>query len=162
MSAAGATVAVPARTPRLLGDPLRGALALGTGVSVVLHAQMALGGTHGRGWSVLMGLMAVLCLPCLVALVRPAAVHPAVGTVRMALGTALAMALGHVLLLPLMSGVGGHAQHGTPSAGTVPAAAGGAAHGAGVLLVVGVELAVAVLAVVWLRRSERRPVCRPV
>jgi hypothetical protein len=155
VSAAGPTAAAADRAPRHLGDPLRAALVLGTGVSVALHARMALDGAHGRGWSVLMGFMALLCLPCLLALLRPGAAHPAARTVRMALGTALAMALGHVLLLPLLSHGAGHVGHGAPPAGTMPAAGGGAGHGSGVLAVVGVEMAVAVLAVVWLRRAER-------
>ncbi|MEX5297215.1 hypothetical protein RCG67_00360 [Kocuria sp. CPCC 205292] len=127
--------------------------------SVALHAQMALTGAHGPGWSVLMGVMALLCLSCLAGLVRGG--DPA-GPVRMTMGMALAMALGHVLLLPLLTGGAGahgaHAHHG--GAAPVDAAA-GAGHG-GMLLVVGVELAVAVLAVGWTRRHNQRITYQPV
>lgn len=134
-------------------------LVLGVAASVALHAQMALAGAHGPGWSVLMGAMALLCLSCLAGLVR--AGDPA-GTVRMTMGTALAMALGHVLLLPLLGGGAGaqgvHAHHG---AATAVDAASGAGHG-GMLLVVGVELAVAALAVAWTRGRNRRTAYQPV
>ncbi|MGK7221295.1 hypothetical protein ACSNO4_00655 [Kocuria flava] len=126
-------------------------IVLGVAASVVLHARMALAGAHGPGWSVLMGVMALLCLSCLAGLVR--AGDPA-GPVRMTMGMALAMALGHVLLLPLLAGGahGAHAHHG----GAAPVdAASGAGHG-GMLLVVGVELAVAAVAVVWIRRHTLR------
>ncbi|WP_157571454.1 hypothetical protein [Kocuria rosea] len=132
-------------------------LVLGVATSVALHAQMALAGAHGPGWSVLMGVMALLCLSCLAGLVR--AGDPA-GPVRMTMGMALAMALGHVLLLPLLAGGthGAHAHHG--GAAPVEAAA-GAGHG-GMLLVVGVELAVAALAVGWTRRHKQRITYQPV
>lgn len=140
-------------------DPLRVLLVLGVAASVVLHARMALTGVHGPGWSVLMGVMALLCLSCLAGLVR--AGDPT-ATVRMVTGTALAMALGHVLLLPLLGGSSGvhgaHAHHG----GAAPVdAASGAGHG-GMLLVVGVELAVAAVAVVWTRRHTQRITYQPV
>lgn len=140
-------------------DPLRVLLVLGVAASVVLHARMALAGVHGPGWSVLMGVMALLCLSCLAGLVR--AGEPT-ATVRMVMGTALAMALGHVLLLPLLGGSSGahgaHAHHG----GAAPVdAASGADHG-GMLLVVGVELAVAAVAVVWTRRHTQRITYQPV
>ncbi|WP_143709859.1 hypothetical protein [Kocuria flava] len=134
-------------------------LVLGVAASVVLHARMALAGVHGPGWSVLMGVMALLCLSCLAGLVR--AGEPT-ATVRMVMGTALAMALGHVLLLPLLGGSSGahgaHAHHGR--AAPVDAAS-GAGHG-GMLLVVGVELAVAAVAVVWTRRHTQRITYQPV
>lgn len=140
-------------------DLLRVLLVLGVTASVALHAQMALTGTHGPGWSVLMGVMALLCLSCLAGLVR--AGDPA-GPVRMTMGMALAMALGHVLLLPLLAGApgahGAHAHHGGTAA--VDTAA-GAGHG-GMLLVVGVELTVAALAVGWVRRHKQRITYQPV
>lgn len=140
-------------------DLLRVLLVLGVAASVVLHARMALAGAHGPGWSVLMGVMALLCLSCLAGLLR--AGDPT-GTVRMTMGMALAMALGHVLLLPLLAGGSGahgaHAHHGgAPAAG----AASGAGHG-GMLLVVGVELVVAALAVGWTRRHNQRITYQPV
>lgn len=152
---------VPASASRLPGDPLRVLLAAGLAASVLLHARMALGG-HGPGWSLGMAAMAVLCLPCLTTLVRAGAAHRRAGAVRMAMGAALATALGHVLLLPLMSAGGGHAQHGALPSGAPSAVTGGEAHGATALLVIAVELVVAALAVVWLRRHERRPTYRSV
>lgn len=153
----------PGRSAGRSGEARRGAdllrvlLVLGVATSVALHAQMALAGAHGPGWSVLMGVMALLCLSCLAGLVR--AGDPA-GPVRMTMGMALAMALGHVLLLPLLAGGthGAHAHHG--GAAPVEAAA-GAGHG-GMLLVVGVELAVAALAVGWTRRHKQRITYQPV
>ncbi|MGQ1838504.1 hypothetical protein ACT4S2_08605 [Kocuria turfanensis] len=154
-------VRLPASASRLPGDPVRVLLAAGLVASVLLHARMALGG-HGPGWSIGMAVMAVLCLSCLPALVRAGAARRRAGAVRMVMGMALAMAFGHVLLLPLMGAGGGHAHHGALPAGTMPAAAGGAAHGTGALLVISVELAVAALAVLWLRRHGRRPTYRSV
>ncbi|MFI7584208.1 hypothetical protein ACH9DO_10480 [Kocuria sp. M1N1S27] len=149
------------RVPRPRVDLLRALLVLGTAASVALHGQMGLGGAHGPGWSALMGVMAVLCLSCLLGLVRAA--DPA-GTVRMTMGMALAMALGHVLLLPLLdasSGAHGHHGHHAGTSAVSAASTAGAGHG-GMLLVVGVELAVAVVAVSWLRRHNRRMTYRSV
>ena len=149
MTAAG-TPGAPAglRAAGLVRDPLRIVLATGVGISAVLHGQMALAGAHGAGWSVLMGAMTAVCLFCVAGLLRhgdPAA------AMRMSTGMALAMALVHVLALPLISGGSGHGRHGAASAtSSVPEAG----HGA-MLLVVVVELAVAAGAVAWVRRSER-------
>jgi hypothetical protein len=157
--AAGAAPVRQRPVPRLLGDPLRVLLGTGVGVSVALHGQMAVAGTHGAGWAVVMGVMAALCLSCLVALAR---VGDLVRTVRMTMGMALAMALAHTLMIPLLGGSGGHSAHAHHGgAGATEAAASGAGHG-GMLLVVVVELAVAALAVAWLRRHDRRPARRPV
>lgn len=138
---------------------LRVLLVLGVAASVALHAQMALAGAHGPGWSVLMGVMALLCLSCLAGLVRTG---DPTGAVRMTMGMALAMALGHVLLLPLLDGGSGahgaHAHHGGASAA---GSASGAGHG-GMLLVVAVELAVAALAVGWTGRHNQRITYQPV
>lgn len=133
----------------LLRDPLRLVLAAGIGTSAVLHGQMALAGAHGSGWSVLMGTMAAVCVFCAAGLLRRG---DPVAAVRMSTGMALAMALLHVLALPLLSGSGGHARHGVASA------AGGVAEaGRGtMLLVVVVELAVAAGAVAWIRRHGPR------
>ena len=158
--AAGAAPVRQGPAPRLLGDPLRVLLGIGLGVSVALHGQMAVAGTHGAGWAVVMGVMAALCLSCLVALGRSGDLGR---TVRMTMGMALAMALAHTLMIPLLGGSGGHsahAHHGGVPAGAAEAAAPGAGHG-GMLLVVVVELAVAALAVAWLRRHDRRPARRP-
>ena len=134
-------------------DPLRVLLAAGVGAAVVLHAHMALAGIHGAGWSVLMGAMAAVCLFCVIGMLRDE--EPA-AAMRMSTGMALAMALAHVLALPLLGGGGGH--HGTSSAAGGAAQAG---HGA-MLLVVLVELAVAAGAVAWIRRHERRSTYRSV
>ncbi|MFI7481321.1 hypothetical protein ACH9EU_02780 [Kocuria sp. M1R5S2] len=139
--------------PSLTRDPLRIVMVAGTAASVVLHGHMAL--AHGGGWAVLMAAMAVLCLACLAGLLRGGRPDAAV---RMTTGMALAMALGHVLLLPLMSGDGAHAHHaatGSAAHPTSPAQDAAAGHG-GMLLVVAVELAVAACAVAWSRRHEDR------
>lgn len=149
----------PRRVLRRPVDLPRVLLVLGVTASVALHAQMALAGTHGPGWSVLMGIMAVLCLSCLAGLVR--AGDPT-GAVRMTMGMALAMALGHVLLLPLLGGASGaHGAHAHSGGATTAGAAAGAGHG-GMLLVVVVELAVAAVAVRWTRRHTQRITYQPV
>lgn len=135
--------------PGVLRDPLRAVLVCGIAVSVAVHARMAVDGGHGPGWSLAMAGMAVLCLSCGLALVRPG---DRAGVVRMTMGMALAMALIHVLLLPLMGGssTGAHAHHG----GVPAVAAPSAGHGT-MLLAVVVELGVGVLALAWTRRHGR-------
>jgi hypothetical protein len=125
---------------------------------------MAVTGTHGPVWSLMMASMALLCLSCVVALLRrgqPATtVHT---TMTMTMGMALAMTLAHTLMLPFLGGLGGHsahAHHGGVSAGAAEAAASGSGHG-GMLLVVVIELTVAALAVAWTRRHASRPRSHP-
>lgn len=163
MSAAEAVRAAPA--PRLptgaSGERTPGALlhVLLTGcvaASVAAHGWTAVGGGHGAGWSLVMAAMAVACSFCLADLVRrPEAAEP----VRMALSTGVAMAVVHVLGLPLMGGhaSGGHpAHHGGAGAGpgAADAVAGGAGSGAMLALIV-LELTAAGLAAGLLRRRAR-------
>ncbi|TDL38136.1 hypothetical protein [Kocuria rosea] len=142
--------------PGLLHDPLRVLVVLGVAVSTVLHGQMAILGVHGAVWSLVMVGMAVMCLSCVAPLLRPgrsiAARHPAM---TMTMGMALAMALGHVLMLPLITGGNGgaHAHHTGGSGRTTLAADPSSGHGT-MLLVIAVELVVAATATTWARRHR--------
>jgi hypothetical protein len=141
--------------PGLLHDPLRVLVVLGVAVSTVLHGQMAILGVHGAVWSLVMAGMAVMCLSCVASLLRPgrsiAARHPAM---TMTVGMALAMALGHVLMLPLMTGGNGgaHAHHTTGGSGRTTLAATPDSGHSTMLLVVIVEIVVAATATAWTRR----------
>ena len=120
--------------------------------SVAAHGWMAVGGGHGAGWSLVMAAMSVACAVCLVDLVRRREAH---GPVRMALGMAVAMAVVHVLMLPLMAGGQGGTQHahhagGGTAPGAVAASTGGADHGT-MLLPIALELVAAGLASARLR-----------
>lgn len=165
MSAAEALRPAPAGTsergaaPRVTaaaGGVLHGCLVLSVAGSAAAHGWMAMGGGHGVGWSLVMAAMAVLCAFCVVGLMRrPLATEP----VRMAMVMAVAMALLHVVMVPLMAGAGGgaphHAHRGGESYGAAPAvaSAGGADHSTMALVVV-LELAAAGLAATRLRRRR--------
>lgn len=163
MSAAEAVRPVPAPRPlagasgeRTPDGPLRVLLVGCVAASVAAHGWTAVGGGHGAGWSLVMAAMAVACSWCLPDLVRR---RDAAGPVRMTLGTAVAMAVVHVLMVPLMGGrqSGGHpAHHGGLGAGpsAAEAAAVGAGHSAMLALIV-LELAAAALAAGLLRRRAR-------
>jgi hypothetical protein len=141
----------PSDTRQVLRDPRHLLLVAGVGTSVALHGQMAISGMHGTVWSLVMAAMAAICLPCLVALVKSKA---APGPVRMTMGTALAMALTHVLMLPLLNtSSGAHAHHHAAQMESVVATSGGN-HGA-MLAVIAVELAVAAMAAGCMRRHAR-------
>jgi hypothetical protein len=122
---------------------------------------MAVGGGHGAGWSLVMAVMAVACSFCLTDMVRR---PEAAGPVRMALSTAVAMAVVHVLVLPLMGGhvSGGHpAHHGGAGAGPSPAEAlTGGADSSGMLALIVLELTAAALAAGLLRRRTRTGLLR--
>jgi hypothetical protein len=138
-------------TPRLVHDPLRSAVAVGVATSMVLHGQMSLTGMHGPFWSAVMGAMALGCLSCLAGLLRPGRPQ---APMAMTMGMAVAMALIHVLMLPLMADAV-HAHHDV----TAEHALTGAVPDSGqvsMVLVVVLELAVAALAVIWLRRHKHR------
>lgn len=151
----------PASAPRLVAGasvaraserPLRVLLAGCVAASVAAHGWMAVGGGHGAGWSLAMAAMAVACSFCLPDLVRR---RDAPGPVGMALCTAVAMAVLHVLMIPLTEGHdGAHpAHHGGvgPGPSAAGAVSGGAGHGAVLALIV-LELTAAALAAGLLRR----------
>ncbi len=166
MSAAEALRPAPAGTsergaaPRVTavaGGVLHGCLVLSVAGSAAAHGWMAMGGGHGAGWSLVMAAMAVLCAFCVVGLMRrPLATEP----VHMAMVMAVAMALLHVVMVPLMAGPGGgaphHAHHGggRPGADPVAASAGAADHST-MMMVIVLELVAGGLAATRLRR--RRP-----
>lgn len=165
MSATEARRPAPAGAPGRGGTPsvpvavglLHGGLVLCVAGSAAAHGWMAVAGGHGAGWSLVMAAMAVLCAFCTVGLMRrPLAADP----VRMAMVMAVAMALLHVLMVPLMAGAAGgthdHAHHGggSPGASPVAAAAGGADHSTMTMVIV-LELVAGGLAAARLRRRPR-------
>ncbi|MFI7496115.1 hypothetical protein ACH9D2_15540 [Kocuria sp. M4R2S49] len=123
--------------------------------SVVAHGWMAAGGGHGAGWSLVMAAMALACSFCVVDLLRRR--HDS-APVRMALGMAAAMALIHVLMVPLMATAGAgtlHAHHGGGGTGSAAASTGGADHST-MFLLIAVELVAAGLAAAQLRRRPEK------
>lgn len=154
--AAAPGLLVGASGARASGAPVHVLLTGCVAASVAAHGWMAVGGGHGAGWSLVMAAMAVACSFCLADLVRR---PDAAGPVRMVLSTAVAMAVVHVLMLPLMGAhaSGGHAAH-HGGAATGPSAAesltGGADH-SGMLALIALELAAAGLAAGLLRRRAR-------
>lgn len=136
--------------------PLHPRLCAGAAVaSAAAHGWMAW--LHRGSWweSGLMVLMAAACLSCVVQLWRSGCA----GAARSFMGMALAMAGFHLLLLVQPLGGGTHAPHGnhTAVAATVQAASSGAGGGAGsagpMLTVILLELAGAMAAATWIRRS---------
>jgi hypothetical protein len=123
--------------------------------SAAAHGWMAW--LHRGSWweSGLMVLMAAACLSCVVQLWRSGCA----GAARSFMGMALAMAGFHLLLLVQPLGGGTHAPHlhHTAVAATVQAASSGAGGGAGsagpMLTVILLELAGAMAAATWIRRS---------
>lgn len=154
--AAAPRLVVGASAARTPGAPVHVLLAGCVAASVAAHGWMAVGGGHGAGWSLVMAAMAVACSFCLTDMVRR---PEAAGPVRMALSTAVAMAVVHVLVLPLMGGhvSGGHpAHHGGAGAGPSPAEAlTGGADSSGMLALIVLELTAAALAAGLLRRRTR-------
>ncbi|GLB66766.1 hypothetical protein [Arthrobacter mangrovi] len=160
---AGADVAMAGRAVRERPNvavrrpvPLHPRLCAGAAAaSAAAHGWMAW--LHrGNWWEFgLMVLMAAACLSCIVQLWRSGCV----GAARRFMAMALAMAGFHLLLLvqPLAGGVQAH--H-TAVAATVQAASAGTGAGAGsaepMLAVIFLELAGAMAAATWVRRSARQ------
>lgn len=129
---------VPARRP-VLHPRLAAAAAA---VSCAAHIWFALSGRHGLWAGVLMLMAAAVCLPCTVHIWR----HSRVGALHRMTASALAMVLLHAALLAGTAG-GGHA-HGAapPSSALAPAGT------IQLLLVIGMELATALLAATLVAR----------
>jgi hypothetical protein len=143
---------VPARRP----VPLHPRLCAGAAVaSAAAHAWMAW--LHLGSWweSGLMVLMAAACLSCVAQLWRSGCA----GAARAFMGMALAMAGWHLLLLVQPLGGGPHIHHTAVAAAVQagaaasPAAAGGAGTAGPMLAVIVLELAGAMAAATWIRRS---------
>jgi hypothetical protein len=114
---------------------------------------MAVGGSHGTGWSLTMAAMAVACAPCVLGLIRQ---PQEAGPVRMALAMAVTMVLLHLVLFILTADVGGHLhrshhQGGIAETGPKSEYVIGVHHSSVMFLLIGLELMVAGLASFRLR-----------
>ena len=143
-SAAPATRTTAAGRVRANGPVLHPRLvAVVTAVSCAAHLWVALSGHHGVWVSVLMLVLAAVCVPCAVHIwwrSRVAALHQVTAA-------AVAMAALHALLL--LGGGAGHAHGGAPASS--------AAHSGGpqLLLLIALELATALLAATLVARLRR-------
>ncbi|GAA1355495.1 hypothetical protein GCM10009596_02810 [Arthrobacter rhombi] len=121
-----------------------------TAASVVLHVLMVVDGGHGAALGIVLAVMAVSCAGCAVhSVLRPGCR----GSLAL-VGMSITMALAHaVIALGVPGGMGIHAVHdgGSHLRG---AGAAGAEHGQLMLLVIGVELAVAWLAAYAVHRAR--------
>jgi hypothetical protein len=144
-AAAGrATTAVRARA----GGPVFHArlAAVVTAVSCATHLWLAATGNHGAWLSALMLVLAAVCVPCAVHIWR----HSGVAALHQVTVAAVAMAAVHAALL-LGGGGAGHAHTGGP-----PSSAAHADGAGGLLLVIAMELATALLAATLVARLRRR------
>jgi len=118
-----------------------------TAVSCATHLWLAATGNHGAWLSALMLALAAVCVPCAVHIWR----HSGVAALHQVTAAAVAMAAVHAALL-LGGGGAGHAHTGGP-----PAPSAAHADGAGgLLLVIALELATALLAATLVARLRRR------
>lgn len=121
-----------------------------TAASVVLHVLMVVDGGHGAALGIVLAVMAASCAGCAVhSVLRPGCR----GSLAL-VGMSITMALDHaVMALGVPGGMGRHSQHDGGSHLTVAGTA-GADHGQLMLLVIGVELAVAWLAAYAVHRAR--------
>ncbi|KAE8765774.1 hypothetical protein [Georgenia thermotolerans] len=128
------------------------AVALGSALAVVAHIGMAVTMRHDGLLAPAMVAMALMCLPCTVALWRGGQA----GALRMLIGASAAMALVH---LALVTGLPGHAhgghRHAAPVAADLHPEAGSGAMS--MLLLIALELCVAYAAAHLLRSLRVRP-----
>ncbi|WP_231369838.1 hypothetical protein [Arthrobacter sp. 135MFCol5.1] len=118
-----------------------------TAVSCAMHVWLAATGTHGAWLSALMLALAAVCVPCAVHIWR----HGGVAALHRVTAAAVAMAAVHAGLL-LGAGGAGHA-HGAVPSSSAGAESGGSAR---LLLVIGLELATALVAAALVARLRRR------
>ena len=118
-----------------------------TAGSCVAHLWVAAAGHHGPWLGVLMVALAAVCVPCTVHIWR----HSRVGALHQVTLSALLMVGLHTALL-LGAGGAGHA-HGGRAASSAAQATGSTQ----LLLVIGLELATALLAATLVARLRRRP-----
>jgi hypothetical protein len=124
----------PVRHPRLV--------AVVTAVSCVVHLWVAAAGHHGDWLGVLMVALAAICVPCTVHIWR----HSRVGALHKVTLSALLMVGLHTALL-LGAGGAGHAHGGRPASSAAQATG-----STQLLLVIGLELATALLAATLVAR----------
>jgi hypothetical protein len=122
-------------------------VAVVTAVSCVVHLWVAAVGHHGVWLGVLMVALTAVCVPCTVHIWR----HSRVGALHQVIVSALLMVALHTVVL-LGAGGAGHAHGGRPASS--------AAHATGstqLLLVIGLELATALLAATLVARLRHLP-----
>ncbi|BCW08144.1 hypothetical protein [Arthrobacter sp. NtRootA1] len=117
-----------------------------TAVSCLVHLWVAAWGNHGVWLGVLMIALAAICVPCTVHIWR----HSRVGALHQVTVSAVAMIAVHSVLL-LGAGGTGHAHGGGPASNAVDTSG-----AAGLLLVIGLEIATALLAATLVARLRRR------
>jgi len=146
------TAAGPARAGRPVLHPRL--VAVVTAMSCVAHLWVAIAGHHGAWLGVVMVALAAVCVPCTVHIWR----HSRVGALRQVTLSALLMVGLHTALL-LGAGGAGHAHGGGPASSAVQATG-----NIQLLLVIGLELATALLAatlVARLRQENHTTMARP-
>lgn len=121
-------------------------VAVVTAVSCVAHVCLAVSGHHGAWPSGLIVTVAAGCVPCTVHIWR----HSRVAALHQVAVAAVAMAALHAVLLFGAKG-SGHAHGGTPSSSAAADPTGSAQ----LLLVIGLELATALLAATLVARLRR-------
>lgn len=120
--------------------------ATATAGSCLVHLWLAASGHHGPWLGVLMVALAAVCVPCAFHIWR----HSRVGAPQQVAAAAAAMAALHAVLL-LGAGGAGHAHGGGPTS-RLPDTTGAAQ----LLLVIGLELATALLAATLVTRLRRQ------
>lgn len=120
--------------------------------SSAVHVWLAVQNQHGALLSVLMLALAGVCLPCALHIWR----HNRVGALRRVMGCAVSMAAVHGVLL-LGAGSGGHAHAGVPPSNVAGQNIADAAGAGGLLLVIGLEIATALLAATLVARLRSVP-----
>ncbi|MEW1806466.1 hypothetical protein [Pseudarthrobacter sp. NPDC080039] len=120
-------------------------VAVVTAVSCAAHVWLAVSGHHAVWLGVLMVALAAVCLPCTVHIWR----HSRAGALRQVTTAAVAMAALHAVLL--LGGGAGHVHGGASTSSAVA----GPGESAQLLLVIGVELATALLAATLVARVRR-------
>ncbi|MCU1519215.1 MAG: hypothetical protein JWQ75_3936 [Pseudarthrobacter sp.] len=151
------------RRARISGPVLHPRLcAVVVAASSTVHVWLAVQNQHGAWLSALMLALAAVCLPCALHIWRDSRV----AALRRVMACALAMAALHGVLL-LGAGSGGHAHAGVPPSSVVGSSIAGlnladpnltgATGAGGLLLVVALEIATALLAATLVARLRSRP-----
>ena len=120
--------------------------------SSAVHVWLAVQNQHGALLSVLMLALAAVCLPCAVHIWR----HNRVAALRRVMACAVSMAAVHGVLL-LGAGSGGHAHAGVPPSNVAGPNIADAAGPGGILLVIALEIATALLAATLVARLRSVP-----
>jgi hypothetical protein len=136
-TAAGVRADGPLLHPRLV--------AVVTAVSCIAHLWVAAAGHHGAWLGVLMVALVAVCVPCTVHIW----LHSRVGALHKVTLSAIAMVALHSAML-LSAGGAGHAHGGRPEPSAIPATG-----STQLLLVIGLELATALLAATLVARLRQ-------